>query len=287
MNMLRKCSIAFFHISLLSGCVAANQDVQVLQNKLLTQEQTIQSLNSQLSSVQPAQADAWLQLQALREEIAVLRGSIENMELALRPLGGAAGIGQKLSQHDRALRLAESQLGLKLQLGQPIVAGNTSTGINPLPSVGFKTTPEQSTKPTLTPVAPAPTPTPTTSSNTAQTLYDHGISSFNGRNYQKAVNAFTDFINTYPNNQLTSNSYYWQGESYYQLKNYAAAALAYEEVISNYPKSDKAPSSYLKQGMAFAALKKPEAAKERYNQLLVNYPKAPEAVRAKQLLTEL
>ncbi len=300
-NVFAKMSLTFFGLAFLSGCVAATQDVQSLQNQILTQEQTIQSLNSQLSNVQPAQADAWLQLQTLREELAIVRGQVEAMEIALRPIGGASAIGQKLAIHDRALRLTEAQMGLNLQLNQAVTT--------PLVNTVSPSVPSQSTLPqSITSTQPVPTqttsqgigisggsstqsqPASTQTSqtqNTAQVLYDYGLTSFNERNYQRAVNAFSDFVKTYPSNLLTPNAYYWQGESYYQLKNYAAAALAYEEVISNSPNSDKAPASYLKQGMAFAELKKPEAAKERYTQLIANYPKAPEAVRAGQLVKEL
>ncbi len=280
-------------VLLLSGCVMQQQqqpdNVALLQAQIQTQNQTIEDLNSQLASVQPAQADAWLQLQALRQEIALLRGNINDIELKLANYEGLENVDEEIAKHDRALRLAEAQLALELQLDEPVSkddAGNilpvtsSSTALASLVSEANKEITQQA--------QPQPTPAQTVADKeTSQALYDSGIKAFNDRKYEQAVNAFTDFANIYPTNSLVSNSYFWQGESYYQLKDYASAALAYEVVISKYPKSNKAPSAYLKQGLCFKALNKPDAAKERYNQLIETYPKAPEATRAKQLLQAL
>ncbi len=284
-SLLKKSSLVLLSVTFLSGCVAANQDVQKLQQQVQSQQQTIQSLNSQLSGVQPAQADTWLQIQTLRQEMASMRGSLDNIELALRPLGGSQALAEKLAQQDRALRLVESQLGLKLQLDEPALEHIPTT----LPDSVLVPTQVGSSQVTPPPVNPKPTPvtvTPT-STDTAQALYDNGMKAFNDRRYDNAVNAFTDFISTYPQNSLISNAYYWQGESYYQLQNYGSSALAYENVISQYPNSNRAPSAYLKQGMCFIELNKKDAARERLNQLIKTYPKAPEATRAKQLLSSL
>ncbi len=301
MHTLLKSSFCLLSFALLTACVPS-QNVKSLESQVYSQQQTIQSLNQQISNVQPAQADAWLQMQSLRQEIASLRGIIDNLELALRPLGGTQALGQKLVQHDKALRTLESQFGLDFKLDEGIVIP-MNTGIN---SQSF--TPDQmgqtgqigqigqinqsSSAQKLAPSYVNPSSANKSQANlatkdTAQALYDTGITAYNERRYQQAVNAFSDFISTYPKHSSISNAYYWQGDAYYQLKNYAQAALAYEEVISAFPNSTKAPSAYLKQAMSFANLQKPDAAKERYNQLISAYPKAPEATRAKQLIKEL
>ncbi len=292
MNKYIKSSCCLAMLGLFTACVPS-QNVKSLESQVYSQQQTIQTLNQQISSVQPAQADAWLQLQSLRQEIASLRGIIDNLELALRPVGGTQALGQKVVQHDNALKTLESQFGLDFKLDEitavspmpSALNNNINTGINlntPSLNQSQKTapsyvSPSSANKNVQTPIQ----------KDTAKALYDTGITAFNEKRYTQAVNAFSDFISTYPNNSLTSNAYYWQGEAYYQLKNYAQAALAYEEIISGFPNSTRAPSAYLKQAMSFAALQKPEAAKERYNQLISAYPKAPEATRAKQLVKEL
>ncbi len=286
---IKNFTLFFVSCSLLSACtVTGSQDVQRLENQVMTQQQTIQQLNSQLSGVQPAQADTWMQIQTLRQEMASMRGILDNLENALAPIGGVQGLGDKLARQERALRLAESQLGLDLNLDEPALPTmNTTMPTSSYSPTSAMTPPQSTIAPSQPTSAPIQTGTQTDINDTAQLLYDAGIRAFNERRYTQAVTAFTDFINTFPQHTLISNAYYWQGEAYYQEKNYSAAALAYENVISKFPNSNRAPSAYLKQGMSFSELGKNDAAKERLNELVSKYPKAPETARAKQLISSL
>lgn len=305
----------------LTGCTQGKQ-YDTLQAQVSQQNQATQQLNMQLSGVQPALADTWSQLQSLRQEVAALRGEVDTMNHALTLVGGAQGMADALSRHDRALRLIETQLALDLQLNQPGApvpaamagglpgasvapgaagaagvmggVGGASAGVSggasgdPMGAAGTAGL-GGTTAVTEQPAgsASASSPARPVTADTAQALYDAGMSSFNNRQYTQALKAFTDFTTTYAKHNLVSNSWFWQGESNFQLKNYAAAALAYEKVISGFANSNKAPAAYLKQAMSFIQLDKKDAARERLNQLLQKYPKAPEATRAKQVLSTL
>ncbi len=295
-SYFKKFSLLLMSCTFLSACTVAGTggDVQRLENQVMTQQQTIQQLNSQLSGVQPAQADTWMQIQTLRQEMASMRGILDNLENAVNPIGGVQGLAEKLAQQDRALRLAESQLGLDLQLDEPALpqtnmVNMANTNMNSSLGANNSITPNQNITSPVQPSSTAAIPanTQTDVNDTAQLLYDAGIRAFNERRYPQAVTAFTDFINTFPQHTLISNAYYWQGEAYYQVKDFTAAALAYENVISKFPNSNRAPSAYLKQGMSFSELGKNDAAKERLNELISKYPKAPETTRAKQLVSTL
>lgn len=264
----------------LAGCVQ-NADYDVLRSQVTQHEQALQQLNMQLSGVQPAQADTWSQVQAMRQEIAALRGEVDTMSHSFQQAGGAQAMADLLSRHDRALHLIETQLAMDLQLSETAA----TPGIMGAPAVSSGT--PGSSVVTAPPAANRPaeaSPARPAIADTAQALYDSGMASFNSRNYQQALKAFTDFTATYPQHKLVSNAWFWQGESNFQMKNYAAAALAYEKVISGYPNSNKAPAAYLKQGMSFLQLDRKDAARERLNQLIQKFPKAPEATRARQVL---
>ena len=58
----------------LTGC--ANGQIDAMQMRLNQQEQQIRLLNSQLSGVQPAQADTWAQVQSLRQEMTLFSHDI-------------------------------------------------------------------------------------------------------------------------------------------------------------------------------------------------------------------
>ncbi len=283
-------------VLLLSACVQNNQ-TQTLQNRVAQQDQQIQQLNAQLSGVQPAQADTWAQVQTMRQEMATMKGQIDNFNNATASVGGLNALADKIARQDAALRLIETQFGLKLNLGEPItaipatgLATGMTTGIN---GSGYaNTNPYNNAPQAVAPqaaqqVQPVQQPAPAASTDVAQVLYDSGYRYFTGRQYNEALNAFTDFTKTYSKHTLAGNAWFWKAESNYQLKNYSNAALDYDVVINKYPKNSKVPSAYLKQAMCFIEAKKKDVARYRLDDLIKKFPKSAEATRAKQLLKEI
>ena len=272
----------------LSGCAQQNE-VATLQNRVNQQDQTIRQLNSQLSGVQPAQADTWAQVQALRQEMATLRGQIDNLNNATSSIGGVSGLADRVSRHDAALRMLETQLALNLNLGSaaPGTPGaypseGTQGGLPPvLPGTQTQAPAQPQSQ------APAQTQAPAATTDLAKALYDSGYKSFTGGKYNESLNAFTDFTKTYTKHALIGNAWFWKGESNFGLKNYANAALDYEKLIKDYPSNAKVPSAYLKQAMSFANVNKKDVARYRLEDLIKKFPNAPEAARAKKMLAEM
>lgn len=286
MKMYAKLSL-LSAVLLLGACTATGSNN--LQYAVNENTRAIRQLQAQIANVQPAQADSWSQIQALRQEMANLKGSLDNLQNSTAHLGGTAELGNIIARHDRALRLIETQLAMDLQLNDPAApmpAANGDTVPTENTNTQIMTTPTPAAQP-QTPAQTAPQTKPAQNADTAQALYDSGINSFNSRDYQKGLNAFKDFTTVYPDHKLVSNAWFWQGECQYQLKNYAGAALAYEKVISQFPNSNKAPACYLKQAMSFIELNKKDAAKQRLNELVTIYPKAAEAKRAQTILQTL
>lgn len=274
-------SLALLSLPFMLGACVSSSEHNALQAQ-------VNQMNRQMSSSQTTQADSWSQIMELRQEVAELRGQLDSINYALQRAGGAQKLAETVSMHDRALRLAESQMALDLQLdGEP--SAQDTPGAVPGQGMGEASAQNvtQSAQSAPAPAAPAaPAAKPQDNGDMAQALYDNGMQSFNNRQYEAALRSFSDFTKTYAKHKLASNAWFWQGECQYQLKNYPEAALAYNEVISRYPNSVKAPASYLKQGMCFIQLKKKPAAKERLTELTRKYPKAPEAARAKQVIKQ-
>ena len=252
----------------LTGC--ANGQIDAMQMRLNQQEQQIRLLNSQLSGVQPAQADTWAQVQSLRQEMSAVKGQIDDFNNAT----------------EAALQAIATQFGMELPVaavpGAPGAAPGMpdATAAAPVPAA-----------PVMQPQAAAPAPqqaAPQTQAqgDIAKALYDNGVQSFNARNYKQALKSFSDFTDTYGKHKLVSNAWFWRGECNYQLGNFPAAALDYEQVISKYGSSGKAASAYLKQGMCFIKAGKKDAAKVRLQELIKKFPKSPEATRATQLMKD-
>ena len=273
-------SLALLSLPLMLGACVSSSDHKALQAQ-------VSQMNRQMSTSQTSQADSWSQLVSLRQEVAELRGQIDDLNNALKKVGGAQKLAETQAVHGRALHLLESQMALDLQLSAPASA---EPGIDPalaaVPAAAAVAGNAAPAAPAVIPGLPEPQRAQPQSADMAQALYDSGMNAFNTRQYQSALNSFSDFTKTYPKHRLASNSWFWQGECNYQMKNYAAAALAYENVIAGYPNSVKAPASYLKQGMSFLQLNKKAAAKQRLRELVKKFPKAPEAARASQIMKQ-
>ncbi len=265
----------------LTGCV--NNQMNTMQARLDQQEQQIRILNSQLSGVQPAQADTWAQVQSLRQEMSSVRGQIDDFNNATAAVGGLSGLAQRVNRHDAALRSIGTQFAMDLQLDEVAPDGiPAASGVDPT----VPATPQNVTTPPVeAPQTTAPQQ-PAVQSDIAKALYDAGIQAFNARNYSGALKSFSDFTDTYPKHRLISNAWFWRGECQYQLGQFPAAALDYEQVISKFPKSGKVASAYLKQGMCFIKAGKKDAAKIRLQELVKKFPKSPEATRARQLMKD-
>jgi len=78
--------------------------------------------------------------------------------------------------------------------------------------------------------------------------YNAAESQYSSGNYQQAVQAFTTYINKYPNGRNNLVAHFRRAESYFMLKQYSKAVTDYEFV------SKKGPSKYYEKSLRKAAL---------------------------------
>ncbi len=256
------------------GC-AKQQDYDSLQAKVTTQDQ-------QLRQLQPGMADTWAQLQSMRQELATIKGQLDD----LNAMGGAKNLVDTVNRHDAALRQIERSLAVDLNLDAPLP---TPVAGMPVGTIGADGTFSESADPnsgtmTLSPVAPQPPTSPAPQADMATALFNAGVTSFNARQYTQAQRSFTDFTKTYPKHPQVGNAWYYVGECYFQLNKFGDAALAYDKVITQYSKSPSVPGAYLKQGICFSKLGQKAASTARLQELIKKYPTSAEASRAKTFL---
>ena len=120
----------------MSGCVGGTSS-----SSSLDLEQRVQQQDTQLRQMQPAQAEMWAQVQAMRQEVDSLKGQIYD----LQHVGGARGMVDRLNKHDAALRQIETSMALKFDLGEPLPtppaggaapASTPTTPASPAPAAG-------------------------------------------------------------------------------------------------------------------------------------------------------
>lgn len=306
--------------SLLGGCVGSSSS----SSSSLDLEQRVQQQDSQLRQLQPAQAEMWNQVQALRQEVNSLKGQVYD----LQQVGGARAVVERLNKHDAALRQVETSMALNLNLGDPLPALPAASAApvsapaasapatagwgQPAPQTATAAaTGETWGQPATTALTatatsgaaaagattaladqgttwgqptPQPQPAPVAKKDVSMALYDAGINAFTNRKYEEAQRSFSDFVKNYPNHTMTAEAQYHLAECYFQRNQFADAALAYDTVITKYGKSSRAPGAYLKQGICFSKIKQMPAAKARMQELIKKYPNSPEAARAKTFL---
>ncbi len=95
---------------------------------------------------------------------------------------------------------------------------------------------------------------------TPKELYDSAQKDLNANKLADAEKKFSQFLSSYPKDNLAGNAQYWLGEVYYKQRNFAKAAVAFKDGYSNYPKGVKGPDCLLKLGLSMKALGKKEEA---------------------------
>ncbi|MDE0150729.1 MAG: tol-pal system protein YbgF [Rhodospirillaceae bacterium] len=111
--------------------------------------------------------------------------------------------------------------------------------------------------------------------------YRFAIGELRQARYDRAAEAFQEFLRRHPKGRFAGNAYYWLGETYYAQQNYRLAAIRFADGFKKFPKHPKAPDNLLKLGMSMAHLKKTKEACASWAELKRRYPSAPSYVKRK------
>ena len=105
------------------------------------------------------------------------------------------------------------------------------------------------------------------------------------KNYNEAKNIFDQFIENFPENQLSGSAHFWLGKIYLFETNYRKAAIIFGEGVQKFPKSIKAPEMYYELAKSLKEMDKiPESCKTltllEQNYKGNKFTKDPEKIRA-------
>ena len=119
---------------------------------------------------------------------------------------------------------------------------------------------------------------------TPQEQYAFARSLLTRLDFEKAEEAFTEFLAANGEHQLAGNAQYWLGETYYVRQKFADAATAFVDGFQQFPTGNKAPDNLLKLGMSLAQLGQKEDACATLRELLIRFTDAEERImrRAEQ-----
>jgi len=273
MKISRIISVALI---LMTVACATQKDVVSLDSRLGEIEIREAQLKRDKEAFEAARAESE---QALRQQTASLRASIEELREDVRGLNGrveelehelvqqqnkgtaSAQVESSLADSDRRVRRIEEYLNLE----------------SPAASAGAAAAAASSQSSIKAEDRPAAALTEGELYNRAKQAFDQGDS-------DAARKDFEDYISRYPKSQNADNAQFWIGEIYYRDKWYEKAILEYQKVIEIYPNGNKVPAALLKQGLAFSNIGDKANARLILEELTRKYPKTNEAgIAAKKL----
>lgn len=111
-------------------------------------------------------------------------------------------------------------------------------------------------------------------------MYKRGCSLAKVENNAGATNAFTEFIDRFPESESILNAYLLRAGAYRKLDDKSRALRDYDHVIAVAPKTKNAAIALQQSGQLQWVSKKTEDATARFKTLLKDYPELPVKVRA-------
>jgi len=259
---------------------------------LLTAGTIASSSVSAAQHSQSANSELVLLLQQLQAEVRQLRGEIETQQYRLQKL--------EKEQLDRYRDMDRRLSSLVLQQADPMaapapiaadpvsttpVAAETSTP-SAAPVVAETSAPISTgsalTQPAETIVASSPVETtapvtPVEPAVSDRVAYQQAFTLVRERKFDESVQAFEQFIQTYPTSDNLANAYYWIGEVKLAQQQLDSAKTAFETVVSQFVGHRKRPDALYKLGVVQDRLGDSLAQQNSFKQLLEEYPKSSAA----------
>lgn len=109
----------------------------------------------------------------------------------------------------------------------------------------------------------------------------------NDKDFDAAINEIYEFLDEYPEGDLTVNAYYWLGELYLSQESYEQARQAFTIVTSRHQSHRKAPDALFKLAVTHKRADNPDKARKALDRLESEYPETESAAKGRQYRSEL
>lgn len=184
------------------------------------------------------------QLQQLQEDVAQLRGTVEEQTHLIERL--QTDLRTRYTDLDQRLQQQQDQLK------QPA---------------------------TPVPAATATTTAPASTVDDEKKAYLGAYDTFRTGGPDKAIAPMLAFVKKYPDSSLTPGACYWLGEFYLNASkpDPVRARQQFDTVLAKYPDNAKAPAALYKIASILEIQGKPDETRQKMQELVKRYPKSPEA----------
>lgn len=118
-------------------------------------------------------------------------------------------------------------------------------------------------------------------------LYRSAYEDYMRGNYDLAAQGFRDYMERWPDTELTDNALYWIGECYDAQNEPQQALDVFTQVLDEYPTSDKAAAAQLKKGLLYLKMNDQAQGVVHLQYVVYEYPGTREADLARERLRSL
>ena len=221
------------------------------------QQAAIAALEKRIAAIEaivqgPGFAEMQNQIEALKQEVAQLKGDLE-----------VANHGLETTQQRQKDLYTDTDTRLRKIEGGAAGAGNSS-GSTPA----------------------NPTPPLVVESPDVKAFADANALSQSGK-HKDAFNAFDAFLREHPTSKLAPDAMYGMGYSQFGLKNYKSSIATQQKLIAQYPDSAKVPDAKYSQANSQIQLSQITTAKKTLRDLIAKHPDAEITPAAQKRLKTL
>ncbi|EXF46535.1 tol-pal system protein YbgF [Pseudomonas sp. BAY1663] len=206
-----------------------------------------------------AQGMLFLQLQQMQEEIAQLRGMLEEQQNQIQRLQ-QEGL-ERYQDIDRRLSSGAAGVNQAAPAPTPSTAGAGAPAASQAQAGSQAGDPEQE-----------------------KLYYDAAFDLIKAKDFDKASQAFAAFLRKYPNSQYAGNAQYWLGEVNLAKGDLQGAGQAFARVSQAYPQHSKVPDSLYKLADVELRLGNRDKAQGILRQVIAQYPNTSAAQLAQRQL---
>lgn len=280
-------NIKFWQHSLLASFLLSSVAVSPVVAAPQTIEERLDRLERMADN--PAMIQLSRRLAEQHREIQSLYGEVDRLKHKLKQLEETQA--SQYQEEDKRLSELEQATKAKTEVSSDEVSSSSVTAVIPDASQAIDAKPvtSESTTPVKEPSAESDDKLieikPATASE--KKAYGAAFKLMKDSNYRDAVDAFAQFLESYPSSSLASNSGYWQGEAEAVLGNDKKALAAFKKVYQTYPTTRKAADAMLRAADILSSLGEADEAKVLYQRCIKDYANLPAAKKAARRLKEV
>ncbi len=118
-------------------------------------------------------------------------------------------------------------------------------------------------------------------------LFSSAYLQFSRKNYESAINLFTQYHRLYPRSEKADDALFWAAESLLEGGKPEDALRLFDRVLTDYPQGDKTAGSALKKGISLLRLERRDEGVAALKAVVSSFPDSAEATTAREELRRL